>query len=66
MLTHTPARWLPPGYANWEDFLAAVVKRGLSDARAPNDLSSWQQGKAFPLNIQHPIFSRVMPRSNSG
>jgi penicillin G amidase len=60
MLMHTPARWLPPGYANWEDFLAAVVKRGLTDAHAPNDLSSWQQGKAFPLNIQHPIFSRAM------
>ncbi|MDP9051093.1 MAG: penicillin acylase family protein, partial [Acidobacteriota bacterium] len=59
MLTHTPARWLPPGYATWEDFLAAVVKRGLRDARAPNDLTTWQQGKAFPLNIQHPIFSRA-------
>ncbi len=61
LLMHTPARWLPAGFATWNDFLAAVVKRGLSDAHAPSDLSTWQQGKAFPLNIQHPIFSRTRP-----
>jgi penicillin amidase len=61
MLMHTPARWLPAGFATWNDFLAATVKRGLSDARVPSDLSTWQQGKAFPLNIQHPVFSRVRP-----
>jgi penicillin amidase len=58
LLMHTPARWLPAGYANWNDFLAAVVQRGLRDANAPSNLSSWQQGKAFPLDIEHPIFSR--------
>jgi penicillin G amidase len=58
MITDTPARWLPPAYANWEDFLAAVVARGLRDAHAPHDLSTWQQGKAFPLDLVHPIFSR--------
>jgi penicillin amidase len=58
LVTDTPARWLPPSYANWNDFLAAVVERGLRDAHAPRDLSTWQQGKAFPLDIEHPIFSR--------
>ena len=58
MVTHEPARWLPAGYANWQDFLAAVVDRGLREAHAPHDLSAWQQGKAFPLNLEHPIFSR--------
>jgi penicillin G amidase len=58
MLTHTPARWLPPGYATWEDFLATVVQRGLRDSHAPADLSTWQQGKAFPVDIEHLIFSR--------
>ena len=61
MLMHTPARWLPPGYATWNDFLAAVVQRGLRDAKAPRDLNTWQQGKASPLDIEHPIFSRSMP-----
>jgi len=58
LLTDMPARWLPAGYANWNDFLATVVKRGLQDAKAPSDLSKWQQGKAFPLDIEHPIFAR--------
>ena len=58
MMTHTPARWLPPGYATWEDFLATVVQRGLRDSGAPSDLSTWQQGKAFPVDIEHPVFSR--------
>jgi penicillin amidase len=58
MLMHTPARWLPAAYPTWEDFLAAVVQRGLRNSHAPRDLSTWQQGKASPLDIEHPIFSR--------
>jgi penicillin amidase len=58
LLMHTPARWLPAGYATWNDFLAAVVQRGLRDAHAPANLSTWQEGKAFPVEIEHPIFSQ--------
>ena len=61
LVTHTPARWLPVGYPTWEDFLAAVVQRGLRQAHAPHDLSRWQQGSVFPLQIDHPIFSRIAP-----
>ena len=58
MLMHTPARWLPPGYGNWNDLLAAVVLRGLHNAHAPANLNTWLQGKAYPLDIEHPIFSQ--------
>jgi penicillin amidase len=58
LVTHTPARWLPPTFATWEDFLAAVVDRGLRDAHAPRDLTHWSQGQAFPLDLEHPIFAR--------
>jgi penicillin amidase len=58
LLMHTPARWLPAGYATWNDFLAAVVQRGLRDAHAPANLSTWQQGKAYPVDIEHPVFSQ--------
>jgi len=58
LVTDTPARWLPSTYANWNDFLAAVILRGLRDAHAPADLSTWQWGKASPLDIEHPLFSR--------
>jgi penicillin G amidase len=58
LFTHTPVRWLPPGYATWKDFLAAAVDRGLREAHAPRDLSAWSQGAAFPVDLEHPIFSR--------
>src|ERR1019366_5786026 len=59
LLMHTTARWLPSGYATWDDFVAAIVARGLRDTHAPHDLSTWQQGRATPLRIDHPIFSRI-------
>jgi penicillin amidase len=59
LITHTPARWLPSGYATWDDFLAAVVARGLRSAHASRNLAAWQQGSAFPLDIEHPIFSHA-------
>jgi penicillin amidase len=58
LLMHTPARWLPAGFASWDDFLAAVVERGLRNMKAPANLSSWQYGKANPIDIEHPLFSR--------
>jgi penicillin G amidase len=58
LVTHKPARWLPSGYATWEDFLAAVTKRGLRDAKAPSNLSTWQEGKVYPLDLEHPVFSQ--------
>jgi penicillin amidase len=58
LIANTPARWLPPGYASWEDFLATVTQRGLRDAHAPHDLTTWQKGKAFPLDIEHPVLSQ--------
>jgi penicillin G amidase len=57
IVTHTPARWLPSPYPNWNDFLAAVVQRGLRDAHAPSDLRTWRYGKAFPIDLEHPIFA---------
>lgn len=57
LLTSTPARWLPTGYANWNDFLATVVRRGLKNAKVPRDLSTWQEGKAFPVDVENPLFA---------
>ena len=59
LITHAPARWLPSAYPTWDDFLAAVVQRGLRNAHAPLDLATWQQGSAFPLDIEHPLFSHA-------
>ncbi len=58
IIVHSPDRWLPPGFTNWNELLTAAVSRGLTDAHAPNDLSKWQHGQAYPIDIEHPIFSR--------
>jgi penicillin G amidase len=57
LIMHTPARWLPKNYANWDELLTDAVNEGLIEARAPFDLSKWQYGKAHPVDIEHPIFS---------
>ncbi|MBS1798571.1 MAG: penicillin acylase family protein [Acidobacteria bacterium] len=58
IIMHTPARWLPSGYANWDDLLTAVVDRGLRDREAPSDLSRWKYGHTHPVDIEHPIYSQ--------
>src|SRR5262249_6561827 len=50
-----PARWLAPGYANFNDLLTAAVEKALKDA--PADLKTWQYGEAYPVVITHPVFS---------
>ncbi len=56
LIMHTPARWLPSTYANWDEFLTAAVDHGLHEAHAPADLARWQYGKAHPIDIEHPIY----------
>jgi penicillin G amidase len=56
LIMHTPARWLPTNYANWDELLTDAVNKGLLEARAPFDLSKWQYGKVHPVDIEHPIF----------
>jgi penicillin amidase len=58
LISNAPARWLSEPYKTWDDFLAAVTKRGLRDAHAPADLNAWHMGQAFPLDIEHPVISR--------
>jgi penicillin amidase len=58
MVMHTPARWLPKGYANWNDFLTAAIERGLTEAHAPVDLSKWRYGQIHTLDIEHPVFEQ--------
>jgi penicillin amidase len=57
LLAHTPARWLPRGARNWNDFLTVVVEQGLSEAHAPHDLSHWQYGAIHRIEIEHPLFN---------
>ena len=58
ILMHTPPRWLPQGYANWDDFLAAAVEQGLTAGKAPGDLTKWRYGAFHTLEVKHPIFAQ--------
>ena len=49
-----PARWLPPGFDNFNDLLTAAVEKALKDA--PADLQSWKYGETYPVVITHPVF----------
>jgi penicillin G amidase len=56
-ITNNPSGWLPPGYATWDDFLAAVVKEGLRNA--PLMLKNWHYGYAHRLDIEHPLYGHL-------
>jgi penicillin amidase len=56
LLDHMPARWLPRGETNWNDFLAGVVEQGLREAGAPRDLRRWRYGAMHQVEIEHPLF----------
>ena len=59
IVTHAWPRWLPPGYANWNELLTAAVEKGLTDHQAPLDLSGWHYGELNPVEIEHPVFGRM-------
>lgn len=52
-----PARWLPPGVSSFNDLLTAAVEKAIKDG--PANLQSWQYGKAFPVEINHPLFGAI-------
>jgi len=58
LVMHTPARWLPAKYSSWDDLLTAAVAKGLADAHSPLDLKKWTYGEAYPIDIEHPIYSQ--------
>ena len=58
ILMHTPPRWLPAGYTNWDDLLAAATAHALADVKAPSDLATWRYGTTHIVDIEHPIFDR--------
>lgn len=56
LMQHEPARWLPKGSANWNDFLATTMSSALHEAHAPGDLQHWRYGQIHTVEIAHPIF----------
>lgn len=59
VLQHQPKRWLPEGYANYDELLLAAVEAAVTASDAPNDLNSWRWGKFNPVEIQHPVLGKI-------
>jgi penicillin amidase len=59
LLSEQPKRWLPHGYATYDELLAGAIEATVGDAGAPTDLATWQWGKSAPLEIQHLVLSKL-------
>jgi penicillin amidase len=59
LLSRRPAYWLPAGFHSYDELLTAAVEQVVVAADAPHNLASWERGRAFPLELQHPIYARI-------
>jgi penicillin amidase len=59
LIMHAQAAWLPHNYATWNDFLADVVRHGLSDEHAPLDLARWRYGREHTVELAHPLYGML-------
>ena len=59
VVQHQPKRWLPTGYANYDELLAAAVESAVSGPDTPKDLNAWKWGRYNPVEIQNPILRKI-------
>ena len=59
VLSEQPKRWLPERYATYDELLAAAVEAALNEPEAPKDLATWRWGSVSPINIEHPVLSKL-------
>ena len=57
VLAHQPARWLPEGYANYDELLTAAVQAAVDDTETPHSLALWKWGRVHRVDVQHPFWS---------
>src|SRR5271165_3638772 len=59
VLTKQPARWLPPGYSDYESLLTAAVENALKQPGVPSDVAQWKWGENYPVEIDHLVLSQL-------
>jgi len=59
VLSKQPARWLPAGYSEYNAALTAAVENALKQTDVPSDISTWKWGETYPVEIDHPVLSRL-------
>ncbi len=55
IVMHAKPAWLPKGYANWDAFLTAAVRKGMIAGKAPADVNQWTYGSWHVVDIEHPL-----------
>lgn len=68
VLLHQPQRWLPPGYANYDEVLNAAVEAVVTEKGAPKALSTWKWGRVHRVDVRHPFWSNfpILKRAAPG
>jgi penicillin G amidase len=59
LLSRRPKYWLPAGFNNYDGLLTAAVEKVVAEQDAPTRLASWGRGRAYPLEIVHPVFDKI-------
>jgi penicillin amidase len=71
VLTKQPARWLPPGFPDYEGVLSAAIENVVTpaarevknparaDSAAPSDLNQWKWGQTYPVEIDHLVLRHL-------
>jgi penicillin amidase len=59
VLTKQPARWLPPGYPDYQSLLAAAVENALKQPGVPANVGEWKWGKNYPVEISHLVLGHL-------
>lgn len=59
IIERQPGRWLPEAYANYDELLTAAVERAVDDPAVPQDLKTWEWGRANTVDINNPVLGRI-------
>lgn len=59
ILIKQPARWLPKEYPTYDALFTAAVEAAVSRPDAPANLQDWKWGTFSPIEVHHPVLSRV-------
>jgi penicillin G amidase len=57
VLSHQPARWLPPSYSSYDDLLVAALEQSVK--KAPADFDAWKWGAEESVTIQNPVLGKI-------
>jgi penicillin G amidase len=55
IVMHAKPEWLPRNYKNWDELLAAAVKKAMHDGNAPDNVADWTYGSWHVVELDHPL-----------